>query len=320
MATSVSAAVPLVVQLLTSIPAEERYSLLESCSLAHQGGPCIEPADATEADTLHGFVDFSGGTRITLEVTDTDPGRSLYASRELFFEAEDNREERARAIGIALGVLATTLTKGRAEAPEDESPEEDPQHPILAEEPSSAALEAVEVEAPRPRSWGLWASAGATIDPRWGSAAPSGAFGIVGYPQENWGALLRGQGAWFAPGAQSIPLTQLSASLGPSFRTTQSPLYFSTALTLGVHFTQARLTQINAELKKGSHTSALAHAEASLGWQVRPAIALTLTPSLDLIWSSSTIIVDDVEIGSTGAAQISVLAGALFSPPPPATK
>src|SRR5690606_3174539 len=130
---------------------------------AHQAGPCIEPTEATESDTLRGFVDFSGGTRITLEVTDTDPSRSLYASRELFFDAEDNREERARAIGIALGVLATTLTKGRAETPVEEPVEKDPAPPVPAEDPTPNAPEAVALDVPRPRSWGLWLSAGATI-------------------------------------------------------------------------------------------------------------------------------------------------------------
>ncbi len=318
MPSSVSVAVPLVVQLLTPVSVEEQDVLLQACSLAHQAGPCIQLSEATEADTLRASVDLSGGTRVTLDVTDTDPNRSLYVSRELFFDLQDDKAERARAIGIALGVLATTLTDGRHEPQSDASdaepspPDENPNDESPVDEPTAANSDTSPL-----RPWGLGLAAGLTLDPRWSDGAPSGALSLMGYPHDNWGALLRGQGTWFPSDSRNVPLRQLSVSLGPSFRSTPAPVYLTSTLTFGLVHTEAHLTQTDAETRKGSHLSALIHAEVGLGWQMNRTVCATLVPAVDWVPSSTRIVVDGYEIGSTGRLQASILAGVGFFFPSP---
>lgn len=311
MIASVSVAVPLVVQLLTQVSTHERDALLESCSLANRSGPCILPSEATATDTFRASVDVGEGTRVTLEVTDTDAARSLYASRELSFDRGDDREERARAIGLALGVLATTLSKDRMPVSE----------PSASSGASESPPQIAEVD-PKPiettpggtddEPWGLWPAVGGTVDPSWGAAAATGSLGVFGFPHPHWGVLVRGQGSWFGPGERSIPVTVISAAIGPAFRSASGLVFFGAAVTGGVHLTEARLTQINAEERKGSHVSAMVRTEGTIGLNLSPTLSLTLTPSVDFILSQTTVVVDGEDVGRTGTAHMSLLVGALF--------
>lgn len=318
MASSVSATVTLVVQLLAPRPASEQSSLLESCSLAHLGGKCIDISEASEADTLRAVVDFSSDTRVALEITDTDPGRSSYSSRELFFEPEDDPEERARAIGLALGVLATSMSKGRPPVVEDPSPPAAEDDPALSELPEKEAVTTVPAP-PTPSSqgpWGVALAGGARFVPRWGVAAPTGVLGLLGYPHPSWGGLLRGQLASFPASSRSISMTHISVSLGPSFRTTTTPFFLSVALTAGIQATEARLNVAEAEVRKGTHLSPLLHVEAAIARGLSPGVALTFTPALDVLFSDTQIMVDSEAVGRTGTTQASFLLGVLLMPSP----
>lgn len=317
MASSVSATVTLVVQLLASLPSAEQTSLLESCSLAHQGGNCVDISEARLGDTLRASVDFSSDTRVTLEITDTDPGRSLYASRELFFEQGDDAEERARAIGLALGVLATTLSKGRPPAKEEEPPPKT--DPASAEAPAKEVEDDVSSTKKPPLGrgpWGVSLSGGARFVPSWGVAAPTGAFGLLGYPHPSWGGLLRTQLASFPPSSRNVSMTHVAVTLGPSFRTKTSPFFLSAAFTAGFQSTEARLNVADAEVRKGNHLSPLLQIEAAIGRELTPGVALTLSPAIDILFSDTEILVDDQNMGRTGTTQASLLVGVLLMPTP----
>jgi hypothetical protein len=115
---------------------------------------------------------------------------------------------------------------------------------------------------------------------------------------------------------RDIPLSQISASIGPSFRTISSPYFFSAALTGGFQSTEARLTLAEAEVRKGNHLSALTHLEATVGRELVPGVSLTFTPTLDVLFSEAEILLNDQPAGRTGTTQISFLVGVLLMPRP----
>lgn len=322
MASSVGGTATLVVHLLASLPAQEQTALLDACSLAHQPGRCVDQSHAEGSETLRAVVDFESETRVTLEVTDTSPARRLYASRELNFEPNDDREERARAVGLALGVLATALDTERPPLKEEVPPPEDdntaPSRDTPPEDRPASAESYPRHKMPTPGrgTWGVSLSGGARVVPSWGVSAPTGALGLLFYPHPNWGGLLSAQFASFPPGARNISMTHASATLGPTFRTVTSPFFLSTALALGVQSTEARLNIAEAEVRKGSHLSLLLHAEGTLGRDLAPGVAVTFSPTFDVLLSDTEILVDDQIMGRTGIYQASFLLGILLTPEP----
>lgn len=317
MASSVSGAASLVVQLLTSLPQSEEAALFEACSLAHQTGGCIEIPEATEADTLRASVDFSNEMRVVIEITDRAPGRNLYASRELFFEPSDDREERARAIGLALGVLATTLGSGRqlvdeAEPlPSDSSPSDSPETHANERDPETSKN-----ASPLLGPWGMSLSLGMSLLPSWGEPSPTGAFGVLGFPHPNFGGKLRAQLAASLAGTRDVAMTHVAATLGPMFRTRTSPFFFTASVAGGIQTTEARLNVPNAETRKGSHLSPLGHVEITFGRELGPGVALTFTPTFDYLISETEILVDGQVVGRTGTIQSSLFLGLLLMPSP----
>jgi hypothetical protein len=320
MASSVGGSATLVVHLLSSLPANEQTALLEACSLAHAPARCIDASQADESETLRAVVDFEGETRVTLDVTDTDPAHLLYAFRELTFEPSDDREERARAIGLALGVLATAQDReSPPNKPEPPPPEETREPPPRAQEPqkkraTEEPLLQPKTAAPARGPWGVALSGGARVVPSWGVGAPTGVLGLLGYPVPNWGGLFSAQLASFPPGSRNISMTHISATLGPTFRTVTSPFFLSGALTAGVQSTAARLNSAEAEVRKGSHLSPLLHAEGTLGRDVAQGVAVTFSPSFDVLFSDTEISVNGRQMGRTGTYQASFLLGLLLMP------
>lgn len=320
MASSVTGAATLVVKLLAALPAPEQAALFEACSLAHQAGRCIDASEATEADTLRATVDFSSDTRVTIEITEADPRRRFFSSRDLFFEVSDDREERARAIGLALGVLATTLDADRPTVEEgpplpkknsDDAPARSP-----GEEENGLASLSPRTARSSLGAFGLSISGGLSLLPSWGVAAPTGALGVLGFPHPNWGGVLRAQLAAYPQGPRNISMTHVSATLGPSFRTRTSPFFVSALIAAGIQTTEARLNVADAETRKGSHISPLGHAEVTLGRELGPGVALTFTPTFDVLLSATEILVDDEVVGKTGTTQGSILVGLLLMPSP----
>jgi hypothetical protein len=111
-------------------------------------------------------------------------------------------------------------------------------------------------------------------------------------------------------------MTHVGVTLGPTVRTATAPFFVSAALTGGIQSTEARLNIAGVAVRKGSHLSPLGHGEVTLGRELVPGVALTLTPTFDFLFSDTEVSLDGETVGRTGTTHASVLLGMLLMPTP----
>lgn len=107
----------LLVALAWSLPRAEQAALLEACSRAFASGVCVLEGEGVTESAAELAAEVRPGTaeRVSLDVRAQGAlGNSV--TRELAFGVEDSALERAKAVGLTLGVLGGELLRQEREA------------------------------------------------------------------------------------------------------------------------------------------------------------------------------------------------------------
>jgi hypothetical protein len=110
----------LLVQLPSDLSPEEVFVLLEACSGAVEPDVCVTRSGEGPTDAR---IERIGPARFSMELALETNQQQRLISREFTFKPEDAPLERARALGLSLGLLARNA---RAPEPAPESPPESP--------------------------------------------------------------------------------------------------------------------------------------------------------------------------------------------------
>jgi hypothetical protein len=312
MPSSAAAAVPLVVQLLSPISESEEAALVTACSLARKESPCVSQSEAHIESTLRASVEMTGPARILIEITDSHPRRTLFVSRELTFESHDDSIERARAIGLALGVLSSTLTQHDYSPPKQKEPElddRDSDDADLEREKKNFVRSSIETDEKHPELYLLQAGFGAEAGPSWVTASPAGAITLTRLFTPSWGVTVQGKGGIIRARESRPRLLHVDILSGPFLYRSGARGFTWVLLSGGITWMEARLpTSANAD-HAGSRISPLMHVGAGIGWHLSRRLSLTFSPGLDLIFSPTEVYVDSASVGSTGRLRLHALVG-----------
>src|SRR5690606_16218652 len=207
--------------------------------------PCVPLSLAREESSLRASVEMTGPARVLIEITDSNPQQTLFVSRELTFEPYDGAIERARAIGLALGVLSSTLTHPNSSPLPDSEPDSEPtpNEDTVSESDSKKKVSRAQTEAdksPLP-SYFVYAGLGAEVGPSWVAGGPSGSFAVAKLLSSSWGVALEGKGG-FTRARESRPrLLHVDVLAGPLFYRTHAHAFTWAILSGGITWTEARL-------------------------------------------------------------------------------
>jgi hypothetical protein len=125
----------LVVQLPVDLSSQESETLLFSCSQAIDPEQCLTKTEGEEADARIERIDED---RFVVEVNLETRTQQRLISREFVFLPQDPPLERARALGLSLGLLART-------APSQQEQKEEPNPEALSDERHALVPERAEV-------------------------------------------------------------------------------------------------------------------------------------------------------------------------------
>ena len=106
---------PVVVEIAPpDAPLPLRQALLSACSRAVHDSGCVE-GDTAQAPSVVAIVSWRSGTHVRIDVA-LRPERA-WETREIDFETTDAPEERWRAVGLAIGTLASAFVEPEGAAP-----------------------------------------------------------------------------------------------------------------------------------------------------------------------------------------------------------
>lgn len=309
----------LVVELLVGFDPASKKALLDACSLAFLSGECVEAEPQTRVGVFSARIEATGSEHHLVDVTLSDQGQQLYASRELSFKPEDEESERARSLGLSVGVLANSLeeernaqgipTRTQDVAADTPAP---PQNEALP--PESAALQPEQAQAASKKEDGardstlflLGLEAGIQFDPGWnGLAAGGGAFAGVGISPQLF-VLGRFFVAHQPQSDAHVGLTFLAPSGGLAWLFPGQRLRPMINLEVGAE-------QVTTSIEDTGNTGAVprlarwagfARAGASLHAHLRGGLYASLSPALLFSFSPTVITVDGVDQGQTGLVRV----------------
>lgn len=310
MASSALSAVPLVVQFLTPMDADHERTLLEACSLAHERGTCVVDAPLGET-VLQATVDVTTHDRVLLEVTGTQEKRQVFVSWEVTFQPEDAPLERARSVGLALGVVATSLTTETSKEPEQPDPR--PPDPAPPKEDLTRPGQGVSPIDQLPRAL-LGVGLGAGWMPSWKKFGPSilGAMAVRPVGVLSFEAKVAVD---FFPGDLDSPrLTTFSPSGGVGTTLPLGQGLLLVHLTAGIEALFARIDSNADAAVRASRV--VPYLEGNVTWAAPLGAQsyLFVSPSVGGVLSATTLLVDDAERGSTGRMRVGLHAGLAWSP------
>lgn len=126
MTPGLSLLLSLLVQLPSDLSLEEVEVLLDACSGAVEPDVCVSRSGDETADAR---IERITATRFSMEIALETSQQQRLISREFTFKQEDAPLERARALGLSLGLLARGA---RSTEPAQEQPQTEPLAPIEA--------------------------------------------------------------------------------------------------------------------------------------------------------------------------------------------
>jgi hypothetical protein len=266
--------------------------------------------------------------------------QQLYSSREISFQPEDAQAERARSIGLSLGVLANTLlaeqetqaaSGGNASretlvAVEAETKTGAPPPADAENETSSEAREPAPPEKsepvetrqdpPRhdPARFFLGISAGVDLNPTWRSIGPSADLSIGLLPLPSLVLQGRFSAAHHRGQGERPALVQLSPSVGAGWYFDFQSLGLLPLLEGGAEHIIASIEDSDATgaIPRLSHWSGFVRASSALLVPIGKGFSFSATPSMILSFSPTEPKVDGVSQGSSGNLRFSARGGIIW--------
>ncbi len=278
------------VRIEPAMSADDRELLLAACSSAYSAARCVESNGDTETP-LFGRVQAEEPDRILVEVTLDGRAGHHTASRELTFVPEDQPTERAKSIGLTLGVVTASVVDD-ARAREAERPAESPP-PALAPAPDTAR-------------WLVALSGGVAKDPdfsvpEWGLAARV-ELGHASSPFA-WRAGVSG----FRGASDDVALLRLDPTLGFGARLAFGPLEGAASLDLGVEWLRASVDDTASD--DASRVLPLLRGSLALRAYVTQDFGIELTGLASFTTSPTAIFVRGAQVEATSGVQWAGLVG-----------
>ncbi len=290
---SVSAAPTLVIEIGWDLTESDALALLASCETAYSRGAC-RSGSASPHDTLWGRVESQSSDHVVIELHVSDDASERFVSRELSFRTEDTSTERAKAVGLTLGVIAAGLDESHAKplpAPPTAKPVE--QEPERAPGTSAAVL----------------LLAGVSRDP----GLPT--FDAAGVMRgelraEETGLLLRA-GVDASRGGlpeQKLNLTRIAPTVGTGWGFGSEHFGLALGLDAGAEWLRVSTADVGTPVD-ASRWSPLLRVSATVFLPVLPYAGLALSTQASWTSSPTTVFVRQEPLEATSGLQLGVLAG-----------
>lgn len=174
---------------IVDLPAEtvaaDAEILLDACTRAFSHGECRADGASEAEPYVRAEVNWLGAMHVEISVRFSSDGQQQSASRSLDFRANDEPQERYRALGFTVGSMAGNLREAVGSAPTP--PREEIDAPTPAPSPPEPSEPVVLVSSPRP-------SAGPPV--LFEDAYRVGAQLGSGINQARWGAMVGVRGTW----------------------------------------------------------------------------------------------------------------------------
>lgn len=312
----------LVVEFLTPLGDADRLSLFGACSRAFDRGTCVEQTVENASSPFLATVESTSNEHVLIEVTMRGKGQQLYSSREISFQPEDALTERARSLGLSLGVLANQLVI------EEETPSP-PAAPTLAEpvpplakstttkEPAPPPVRAARRKTKKPTrkssggSYFIGLSVGADLNPTWQGTAPSVDTSLSWLPLSSFVLVGRLSYAYQPSGDERATLSFFSPSAGAGWVFSLHGMHIFTLAEGGVEQVTASIADTGATgaIPSLTHFSGFARISTSLLYPIGADFHVSLTPAILASFSPTQPTVDGVDHGSTGLLRYVARAG-----------
>jgi hypothetical protein len=243
---------------------------------------------------LWGRVEGQSSDHVVIELHVTDDSAERFVSRELSFRTEDTSTERAKAVGLTLGVIAAGLDESRAKplpVPPAEKPvEKEPEH---APETSAAVL----------------LLAGMSRDPGLPTFDAAGALRGELRAGET-GLLLRAglDGSRGSLPTRELSLTRIAPTVGTGWGFGSEHFGLALGLDAGAEWLRVSTTDVGTPVD-ASRWSPLLRASATVFLPVLPYTGLALSTQVSWTSSPTTFFVRHEPIEATSGLQLGVLAG-----------
>jgi hypothetical protein len=324
----------LTVELPPDLSVEERIELLAGCSTAIAPESCEA---ATEDGSQDARVEVLGDNSISLEVEQASSTTKLSASRELTFDASDGPIDRARAVGLSLGLMVRILRskvnaalvtpEPAASKKSDPSQEPPPEAPSPAPTASKSARDGAKPpSAARDKPRGARAKKPSPVDRRFLAVSLDG--GVLFDPGISSieattdlqvemlaaGTLGGVASIGFSAGPtlnEPVSVSRISPTLGLDWGIFKGPVDLFGQLEFGAQYLKARVTTSDSEL---GGWSAVARLSASLRFPGLASVQGHITPRLTVSSSQWALYLDDVPIGKTAQVFPSLLIGIIWWP------
>lgn len=273
-----------------AMSADDRELLLAACSSAYSAARCVESNGDTETP-LFGHVESEEPERVLVEVT-LDGGRGRHsASRELTFVPEDQPQERAKSIGLTLGVVAASLVEEAAHRTEEQPAPSTPEAPPVT---------------PDPLRWLMALSGGVAKDPDF-SAAEWGLAARVELGRASSPFAWRAGVSGFGGSSDDVTLTRFDPTLGFGARLGLGPLEGAAALDLGIEWLRASVD--DGARDDASRILPLLRASVALRAFVTSGFGFELGGQGSFTTSPTALFVRGVQVDETSGVQWAGLAG-----------
>jgi hypothetical protein len=266
-------------------------ALLASCEAAYSRGAC-RTGSASPHGTLSGRVESQSTDHVVIELHVSDRSAERFVSRELSFRTEDSSTERAKTVGLTLGVIAAGLDESRAKAlPAAQKPSE--REPVHPPETSAAVL----------------LLAGVSRDPGLPTFDVAGA--LRGELRaDDTGLLLRAglDGSRGGLPTRELNLTRLAPTVGTGWGIVRERFGLALGLDAGAEWLRVSTTDVGTPVE-ASRWSPLLRASATMFLPVLPYTGLALSTQVSWTTSPTTFFVRHEPIEGTSGLQLGVLAG-----------
>ncbi len=287
-----SNAPPLVVELGWTLSPDELATLLASCEAAYAAGTCRTDTSSQGA-SLWARVERQTDDDVVVELHVTEGSTRRDVSRELSFHEEDDASERAKAIGLTLGVVAAGLIDSH----------------------DDAALGAASTIGERGRDESFGTSArlslllGVGRDPELSTFEVAGAARLQLRPRQE-GLELRGgvDGSRASLEHGTLTLTRLTPTVGLGFGFDATPWDFAVAVDGGAEWLTARAVDLDSS-EVASRWSPLLRGSLTAAVALTPHFGLTASAQLSWTASPTTAFVRGAAVARTSAFVPALLAG-----------
>jgi hypothetical protein len=273
-------------------------ALLASCEAAYAHGRCRR-GDPSPEEALSGRVENRSSDHVAIELRVSEGTAERFVSRELTFHTEDSRTERAKAVGLTLGVIAAGLHDSRSQPP-----------PAPAAPVSAPAPEPVQKT-----SAALLLLAGLARDPGLPNFEGTGA--LRGQLRSNTdGLILRAglDGSRTTLQGATVTLTRVAPALGAGWGHSSEHVALALALDVGAEWLQMSAIDVGHPVE-ASRWSPLLRASATLFLPVLPHAGFALSTQLSWTSSPTTFFLRGEPIDGTSGAQLGGLAGVYVGTP-----